>query len=265
MESASLALAVVPLIVEMFKSYHTVRDRFRAFAHADAVLRELMLIYHLAMDSFRNECELLLSNVVYDNQILAAMMVDPEHAAWQDPQLDLRLCAFLDSNDETFRETFIWIKDRLNNAERELEKLHDKPGTEEASSLLKGAKDAKKALKISRKESGDRDLLDEIEKWIKNIRRLRKQRCELREASSALASTPRPAYESVPPEYDEIRRASRELHSFLQDALSPGLSIPCKEYRATLALGLKHTKVEAAQLCTIIASKLSTTPKQEWV
>jgi len=262
MEGAGIALAVIPLVVEIFKSYRTVRDRFRAFAHADGVLRELMLIYHLAMDSFRNECELLLSNVVYDNQILAAMMVDPDHAAWQDPQLDPRLCAFLDSNNETFRRTFIWIKDRLNNAGRELERLYDEPGTEEASSLLKGAKDAKLAFTISRKESGDRDLLDEIEKWIKKIRRLRKQRCELREASSALASTPQPVYESVPSEYDEIRRASRELHRFLQGALSPGPSIPCKEYRATLALGSEHTKVEAARLRIAIVDTMSTIAKQ---
>ncbi|KAI4908604.1 uncharacterized protein J4E92_010797 [Alternaria infectoria] len=197
MEGAGIALAVIPLVVEIFKSYRTVRDRFRAFAHADDVLRELMLIYHLAMDSFRNECELLLSNAVYDNEILAAMMVDPEHAAWQDPQLEPRLCAFLDSNNETFRRTFIWIKDRLNNAERELERLYDEPGTEETRGFLRGAKDAKLAFTISRKESSDRVLLDEIDEWLKKIRRLRKQR----------------SYESVPSDKNAVLQQSLPVMS----------------------------------------------------
>jgi hypothetical protein len=214
-EIAGLAVGVIPIVVEILKSYRTARARLHAFKEYTRVISDVQLRYRVAAANFSNECQLLLKTVVDDGRELSEMMAEPLHAAWQSLQLEARFRAFLEQDYPVFEEIILLIRDVLRETQTAIEDCNVQQSTLDAQ---RTAQRLYLAFDISRKENKYRHWLDALDQWNKKLSKLRKQRCKLHKSRSA-----QPAClvrKAVPRQYSDIRTASQKLHESLQDSWS---------------------------------------------
>jgi hypothetical protein len=214
-EIAGLAIGIVPVVVEILKSYRTTKKRLNTFRKYAQVIHDVRLRYRVAATSFTNECQLLLRAVVEDKRELAGMLDDPQHAAWLDPALETRFRAFLELDCGVFEEMILFIRDVLRDTQAALD-----IGNElcDGDSHITTAQRLCLGVNISRKENQYRQYLDTLDFWNSKLSKLRKQRCKLRKRQVVQGSCL--VRKAVPRKYGDVRAASQRLHESLQDSWS---------------------------------------------
>jgi hypothetical protein len=212
-EVAGLVAGVVPVVIEILKSYRTAKDRLRTFKHHTQVIKDVRLRYSVAASNFSNDCQLLLKAIVGNAREVADMLEDPQHYAWGDPQLVPRFHAFLERDYILFEEITILIRDILRDTDsalKDCEAQHHGRRHTVSQRLYE-------AFDISRKENQYRRWLDTLDDWNGKLSKLRKQRCKLHKRDIGKGWLVRKA---LPRDYGDIRVASQSLHETLQDSWS---------------------------------------------
>jgi hypothetical protein len=215
-EVAGLVFGVIPIIIEILKSYRTTRDRLNAFRKHTQIVNEVQLRYRVAATNFSNDCQLLLKAVVEDARELDKMVGDPQHSGWRDPQLEPRFRAFLEPNYTLFEDIITLIRDVLRDTQIALKDCFEQPPG--PGSQHTAAQRLYLAFNISRKENQYRKWLDTLDCWNKKLSKLRKQRCELQNQRSVQSGCL--VRKAVPQKYADIHVASHRLHKSLQDSWS---------------------------------------------
>jgi hypothetical protein len=220
-EIAGLAFGVVPVVVEILKSYRVTRERLRTFTHRAQVIYGVQLRYRAAATNFSNECQLLLKNVVEDPRELTEMIEDPHHSGWQGASLEKQFAGFLERDHALCEEIVVRIRNILRDTQSELSKL------DQADVQAAGSSEAPQtatqrlyqAFNICRKENQYRRWLDDLDQWNNKLGRLRAQRCKLNKRHKSLPSACA-IRKAAPRQWNDIRTAAQRLHESLRESWS---------------------------------------------
>lgn len=215
-EIAGLVLGIVPIVVEILKSYRTTKECLGTFRRYGEVIQDVQLRYSVAAASFTNDCQLLLKTVVDDACELPEMLKDPQHSGWQEPQLEARFRSFLEHDYTLFEHMMTRIREVLRDTQAALMKCEGQGAG--VSTQPSAARRLQQAFNIARKENEYRRWLDSLDQWNIKLSRLRKQRCKLRKRQSAQSGCL--VRKAVPRKYGDIQAASQRLHESLQDSWS---------------------------------------------
>ncbi|KAF2649715.1 hypothetical protein K491DRAFT_707969 [Lophiostoma macrostomum CBS 122681] len=217
-EIAGLVLGIVPVVVEILKSYSATKDRLRSFAGYSQVVHDVQLRLRVAATNFSNNCELLLKAAVDDARELAEMVDDPEHSGWQDESLEQRLRRAL-SRDYDLCEELVRIRDVLRDTRTRLSVLgRTLPAGRSDSRVALLGRHMHDAFDISRKENDYRKWLDDLDNWNTRLGLLRDQRRKLRKRRGYGRDCV--IRRSVPKRFADIHTASQNLHDALRDSWS---------------------------------------------
>lgn len=214
-EVAGLVVGVIPIVIEILKSYRMTRDRLKAFRNRTQIANEVQLRYRIAATNFSNDCQLLLKGVVDDARELAEMVDNPQHYAWRDSQLEEQFRAFLEPNYTLFENIITLMRDVLRDTQKALKDCFEQTSGHESQQTA--AHRLYLAFNISRKENQYRKWLDILDDWNKKLSKLRKQRCKLQKQSSVQTGS---LVRKVPRKYGDIQLASQKLHESLQESWS---------------------------------------------
>ncbi|KAH5010706.1 hypothetical protein HBI75_204750 [Parastagonospora nodorum] len=220
-EVASLALGAVPIIIEILKSYHIVRDRFNTFRKYTSVVNELRLSYVSAAAIFKNDCQLLLLAVVEDARDVSPMLKDPTHEAWMYPQLEERFRAFLEEDYSLFEDLIIQIRDVLRDTIANLwSSLPELPGKnpQHAAAQNQIKQRFVQAFKISYSENQLCRCIEKLDSRNSKFGKLNEQRRQLQQ--QPLAHPGSIVRRSLPRKYHDIQIASQRLHESLHRSWS---------------------------------------------
>jgi hypothetical protein len=215
-EIAGLVFGVVPIVVEILKSYRTAKERLNTFRKYGRVIHDVQLRYRVAATSFSNDCQLLLKAVVNDARELPEMLEDPNHDAWRDPHLEPRFRTLLAQDYKLFEDIVILIRNVLRDTQTALQECEGQTAGGDTQSAI--AKRFYAAFNISRKENEYRRWLDTLDQWNNKLSELRKQRCKLHKRRFVRSSCL--VRKAVPRKYKDIQATSRVLHESLQDSWS---------------------------------------------
>ena len=214
-EVAGLVFGVIPIVVEILKSYGATRDRLKTFLRHAQVVNDVQLRFRVAATNFRNDCHLLLKTVVDDTRQLSEMVKDPTHDGWQDPALEGRFRSFLDRDYELCEEIMVKIRDTLRKTQAKLVKFNRSLTDHRAPANIVAFY---QAFNIARKENQYRQWLDDLDHWNSKLGHLRTQRCKLIKRQKYPESCL--IRKAVPRKYLDIQVASQRLHESLQDSWS---------------------------------------------
>lgn len=214
-EIAGLVFGLVPIVVEILKSYRTTKERLSTFSKYGQVIQNVQLRYRVAATSFTNECQLLLRAVVEDKRELADMLDNPQHDAWLNPTLEKRFRTFLERDCIVFEEVIVLIRYVLRDTKAALGDCNRLCG---GGTQTTTAQRLYLAFNTSRKENQYRRWLDTLDLWNNKLSRLRKQRCKLHKRQAVQGNCL--VRKAVPRKYGDVRAASHKLHESLQDSWS---------------------------------------------
>jgi hypothetical protein len=215
-EIAGLIFGVVPVVVEILKSYRTAKERLNTFRKYGSVIHDVQLRYRVAATSFSNDCQLLLRAVVDDARELPEMLEDPQHSGWHDPRLEPRFRTFLGQDYKLFEDIVVLIRNVLRDTSTALNACEGQATGGRAQVAV--TKRFYLAFNISRKENQYRRWLDTLDQWNHKLSKLSKQRCKLHKRRSVQSSCL--VRQAVPRRFEDIQAASRVLHESLQDSWS---------------------------------------------
>jgi len=251
-EVAGLAIGIVPIVVEILKSYSIAKDRLKTFARYTQVALEVQLRYRIAAGNFSNDCQLLLKAAVKDAHELSDMVQNPKHTGWQDHSLEDTFRQFLDRDYQLLEEIVVKIRDVLRDTKRRLTELDDSlPDPGQADEKRASIKQLYQAFNVSLKENKYRRWLDELDQWNKKLSHLRAQRCKLQKQRNC-----RPdclIRKSMPKCYGDIRTASQKLHESLKNSWSC-TNVSHVGHQAKLSLDAK-AEYGTARLDMVIACR----------
>jgi hypothetical protein len=213
-EIAGLAIGVIPVVVEILKSYRTAKERIDSFRKHGEVVFDIQLRYRVAATSFSNDCRLLFKAVVHNARELPAMLEDPQHDAWRDPNLESQFRAFLEQDYQLFKDIVLLIRNVLRDTQNALQDCERQIGNVQ----LAAAHRLYLTFNVSLKENRYRQWLDTLDGWNNKLIKLREQRCKLFKPRSL--QTGSLAHKAIPREYGDIRTAAQGLHESLRDSWS---------------------------------------------
>ncbi|EAT77221.1 hypothetical protein HBI56_179850 [Parastagonospora nodorum] len=253
-EVASLVLGIVPVVVEVLKSYRSARDRFNTFRHYSDVVDGVRLSYATAAASFKNDCQLLLQCVLQDAREISQMVEDPRHGAWHTPELEGRFRNYLGADYEIFELMITEIKRILRETG---EGLRDLPveDTKKRTSQHDTKQRLYLAFNISRKENRYRRWLQQLHDRNTQFGDLNKQRRKLQKRHTAQSGCI--VRKAVPRKYGCVQTASQRLHESLNDSWSCKNGMHCG-HEAKLCLEAK-ADYGSVRLDMVIAGRIKPT------
>ncbi|KAJ4358714.1 uncharacterized protein N0V89_003298 [Didymosphaeria variabile] len=217
-EVAGLIFGIVPVVVEILKSYNSSKERLKSFTHHVQVVYDVQLRYRVAATNFANDCQLLLKPVIGNAHELSQMIDNPSHSGWQDPSFEERLRKYLGRDCQVFEEVVIKIRDVLRATGARLSKVDQDLSAGQNDSRVMSLRQLYTAFDISRKENAYRKSLDDLDQWNTKLGCLRDQRSKLHKHRSRRPDAL--IRKSVPKRYSDIRTASQRLHDSLKESWS---------------------------------------------
>ncbi|USP80974.1 hypothetical protein yc1106_08248 [Curvularia clavata] len=218
-EIAGLVFGVVPVVVEILKSYSTAKRKLATFSRHVEVACDIQLRFQVAAANFNNDCRLLLQATIAHPSDVSEMMEDPTHKSWQEQGKDIeqRLRGLMQQDHELCQNIVTRLRDILRETRDSLTKLED---------TLGNAKQPKHefvrkiwhAFNTSRKENEYIRQLDSLDKWNKALSKLRKQRCKIQKRRNVPSACI--IRKAVPRSYQQIRIASQQLGESIHDSWS---------------------------------------------
>lgn len=213
-EIAGLAIGVIPIVIEILRSYRTAKERIDSFRKHGEVVFDIQLRYRVAATSFSNDCRLLLKAVVHNAWELPAMLEDPRHDAWRDPNLESKFRAFLEQDYQLFEDIVLLIRNVLRDTQTALQDYERHISNAQSAAAHRFYL----AFNVSLKENRYRQWLDTLDGWNNKLSKLREQRCKLFKPHSL--QTDSLTRKAVPRKYSVIRTAAQGLHESLRESWS---------------------------------------------
>lgn len=98
MEVTALVFGILPVVIEIVKSYETARERLHTLRHHCRAIQRIQVKFRVEESSFRNECRLLLRLVIEDGQDLHQMLSNTTDSRWRDRGINEQFRRCLDSD-----------------------------------------------------------------------------------------------------------------------------------------------------------------------
>lgn len=216
-EIAGLAVGIVPIFVEIFKSYSATKSRLKALIGYAQVIDDVQLQFQVAAANFSNDCQLLFQAVIDKSYSFSDMVNDPNHNAWKEPWLEDKLRSLLERDYELCEGVVTRIRDILRNTQAMLAKLDQSASdTQEPQHSVRHR--FRQAFNITRRENEYRRSLEELNQWNRKLKSIREQRCKLRKRREVAADCI--IRKAAPKEYGDIRSASQGLSESLHGSWS---------------------------------------------
>lgn len=234
-EVAGLAFGVLPVVIEIVKSYKTACERLHTFRTYSKAIQRIQLRFRTQESNFRNECRHLFRLIIEDGQEAQDILQDPAHSRWRDSGLDEKLEKVLGSDYELCEDILKQIQEIVKDVRTELSKIssekpnvsfiHSHMGMSQISAYtIKGElkeetiQRLRQAITISFKETYYEKKVADLQLWISYLSNLRSHHCELQqERSSSRACITR---KYLPSSITAINQASHKLHDSLKEAWS---------------------------------------------
>ncbi|KAL9106671.1 MAG: hypothetical protein Q9227_008323 [Pyrenula ochraceoflavens] len=121
-EAAGVALAVLPLLISAIEDFGKIRQIFRRFRKYGDELNDFQSEIKVQRTIFREECRLLLAQVVGDEDA-SEMLIDPSHNSWNDEKLDTDMSTYLGSSGDACMENIRMLQKRLRSIEGDGDEL----------------------------------------------------------------------------------------------------------------------------------------------
>ncbi|EMD62973.1 hypothetical protein GGP41_005008 [Bipolaris sorokiniana] len=218
-EVAGLVFGVVPVVVEILKSYSTARRKLTTFSRHVEVASDIQLKFRVAAANFNNDCRMLLQATMADPSEISEMMEDPTHKNWQEQGKDIeqRLRSLMQQDYELCQDIVTRLRDILRETRDSLSKLEDGLGnTKQPQHEFR--RKIWHAFTTTRKENEYIRQLDSLDKWNKALSKLRKQRCKMQKRRNVPSACI--IRKAVPRSYQQIRLASQQLGESIHESWS---------------------------------------------
>ncbi|EUC45205.1 hypothetical protein COCMIDRAFT_96258 [Bipolaris oryzae ATCC 44560] len=254
-EVAGLVFGVVPVVVEILKSYSTARSKLTTFSRHAEVASDIQLKFRVAAANFKNDCRMLLQAAMADPSEISEMMEDPAHKNWQEQGKDIeqRLRSLMQQDYELCQEIVTRLHDILRETRDSLSKLEDGLGnTKQPQHEFR--KKVWHAFNATRKENEYIRQLESLDKWNKSLSKLRKQRCKMQKRRNVPSACI--IRKAVPKSYQQIRIASQQLGKSIHKSWSC-TNTSHSGHQAKLSLDAKSGH-DSVQLDVVVACQ----PKQ---
>lgn len=218
-EIAGLVFGVVPVVVEILKSYSTARRKLTTFSRHTEVACDIQLRFQVAAANFNNDCRLILQATIAHPSDVSEMMEDPTHKGWQEEGKDIeqRLRGLMQQDYELCQNIVTRLRDILRETRESLTKLEDKLGNTKQPQH-EFVRKIWHAFDTSRKQNEYIRQLDSLDKWNKALNKLRKQRCKIQKRRNVPSACI--IRKAVPRSYQQIRIASQQLGESIHDSWS---------------------------------------------
>jgi hypothetical protein len=218
-EIAGLVFGVVPVVVEILKSYSTAKRRLATFSQHAEVACDIQLRFQVAAANFNNDCRLLLQATIAHPSEVSEMMDDPTHKSWQQQGKDIeqRLRSLMQQDYELFQNIVTRLRNVLRETRISLTKLEDGLGNAKQPEH-EFTRKIWHAFNTSRKENEYIRQLDSLYRWNKSLSKLRKQRCKIQKRRNIPSACI--IRKAVPRSYQQIRVASQQLGESIHDSWS---------------------------------------------
>jgi hypothetical protein len=221
-EIAGLVFGVIPIVVEILKSYNTAKRRLKTFSRHVEVADDIQTRFDVASAHFNNDCRLLLQATIADpNEVpeIEEMMDDPTHKSWQEQgkYIDQQLRKLMDKDYELCGKIVTRLRDILCETRNSLKQLEDSLGNGKRSQHECIQKICH-AFTTARKENEYIRQLENLDRWNNRLSKLLEQRCKIqkrRKVPSACIIR-----KAVPRRYQQIRLASQQLGQSIHDSWS---------------------------------------------
>jgi hypothetical protein len=249
-EIAGLVFGVVPVVVEILKSYSTAKRRFATFSRHTEVAYDIQLKFQVAAANFNNECRLLLQATVAHPSEVSEMMEDPAHKRWQEQgrEIELRLRNLMQQDYELCENIVTRLRDILRETRNSLFKLENSLGNTKQPHH-EFVRKIWHAFNTSRKENEYLQQLESLDRWNKSLGKLCKQRRKIQKRRNVPSACI--IRKAVPRSYQEIRVASQQLGESIHDSWSC-TNTSHSGHQAKLSLNAK-SEHDNVQLDVVIA------------
>lgn len=121
-EIAGLAFGILPLLVEIVKSYSTIMRKARTFRHYGKAVKSLSAQLETQNGIFLNEVRLLLLSVE-EEKAIESMLGNENDRRWSSKELGDRLNLVLRENFDVCRGTIEMIKDLIDELGEDLKRF----------------------------------------------------------------------------------------------------------------------------------------------
>jgi len=218
-EIAGLVFGVVPIVVEILKSYGTAKRRLATFSRHAEVAYDIQLKFEVAAANFSNECRLLLQSTIAHPSDVSEMMDDPTHESWQEQgeEIEQRLRNLMQQDYQLCQDIVTRLRDILRETRNSLSKLDNSLGNAKQSQH-EFARKLWNAFNTARKENEYLQQLDSLDRWNKSLGKLCKQRRKMQKRRNVPSACI--IRKSVPRSYQQIRVASQQLGESIHDSWS---------------------------------------------
>lgn len=219
-EVAGLAIGVVPIFVEILKSYGTAKRRLKTLNRYVEVVSDIQLGFQVAAACFNNDCRLILQAVVAHPGEVTAMVEDPSHKIWQEESDDIeeKLRSLLQEDYELCQSVVVRVRDILRETQKSLTRLDGDINKNGKQTQKESMRRLWSAFNTATKENEYLQQLESLNRWNKTLSRLRKQRCKIKKSRtfSSVCITRK----TTPRSYQQIRTASQQLGKSLHESWS---------------------------------------------
>ncbi|KAI4702902.1 hypothetical protein J4E81_001775 [Alternaria sp. BMP 2799] len=218
-EIAGLVFGVVPIVVEILRSYGTAKRRLATFSRHAEVAYDIQLKFEVAAANFSNECRLLLQSTIAYPSDVSEMMEDPTHQSWQEQgkEIEQRLQNLMQQDYQLCQDIVTRLRDILRETRNSLSKLENGLGNAKQSQH-EFARKLWNAFNTARKENEYLQQLDSLDRWNKSLGKLCKQRRKMQKRRNVHSACI--IRKAVPRSYQQIRVASQQLGESIHDSWS---------------------------------------------
>ncbi|KAH7398767.1 hypothetical protein DE146DRAFT_504079 [Phaeosphaeria sp. MPI-PUGE-AT-0046c] len=216
-EIAGLAFGVLPILIELVKSYSTVAEGLHTFRHYSREVKAISLQLNVQNGIFLNHCRLLL-RLVEDDTAAENMLEDRSDRRWTSKELNDKLNTVLKESFDLCRAIVEGTKDVIDEIKGEMEKFDDLRAQKRKDETFKAAiKRLRGATRIVfNKSKYDRCLAD-LRDRNDDLTTLRSQICAFQQQPTntigALVQ-----HKMLPDRFQAIQGASQKLHEALCSA-----------------------------------------------
>ncbi|UPX11403.1 uncharacterized protein EKO05_0002009 [Ascochyta rabiei] len=211
-EIAGLAFGILPLLVEIVKSYSTILRKARTFRHYGKTVKSISAQLDTQHGIFMNEVRLLLRSVEGEEAI-EAMLENEDDRRWASRELGDKLHLVLRENFTVCRGIIEDIKDSIEELRENLKRFdifwERKPKGESIKSVIKRLKGA---VQITLDETRHKVCLTSLRNRNGDLGMLRSQICAFQECTASRQQTVLPA------SYNAIQTAAKKLHEAICEA-----------------------------------------------
>jgi hypothetical protein len=123
-EVAGLAFGILPILIEVVKSYSTVADGLHTFRHYSKEVRAISLQLNVQNSIFLNHCRLLL-RLVEDDKAAEDMLENRDDRRWTSAELNDKLNIVLRESFDLCRDIVEGTKEIIDEIKHELVRFDD--------------------------------------------------------------------------------------------------------------------------------------------